>query len=83
MLPGTAAFTDTSGIVGKGTLLQNGLRVPTGLLARPAPRWLNYHLFGNDVERLKQLLAEYPTLLSWQSNDRDGGLLGIRYQLLR
>lgn len=52
-------------------------------MARPAPRWLNYHLFGNDVERLKQLLAEYPTLLSWQSNDRDGGLLGIRYELLR
>jgi hypothetical protein len=31
----------------------------------------------NDVERLKQLLAEYPTLLSWQSNDTNGGLLGI------
>jgi hypothetical protein len=33
----------------------------------------------NDVERLKQLLAEYPALLSWQGNDWDshGGLLGI------
>lgn len=40
-------------------------------------------IHDNDVERLKQLLAEYPTLLSWQSNDRDGGLLGIRYELLR
>lgn len=39
-------------------------------------------IHDNDVERLKQLLAEYPTLLSWQSNDRDGGLLGIRYELL-
>ena len=33
----------------------------------------------NDVERLKQLLAEYPALLSWQGHDWDskGGLLGI------
>jgi hypothetical protein len=36
-------------------------------------------IHDNDVERLKQLLAEYPALLSWQGNDRDGngGLLGI------
>src|SRR5713101_6461869 len=31
----------------------------------------------NDVERLKQLLAEYPALLSWHANDDDGGLLGV------
>jgi hypothetical protein len=32
----------------------------------------------NDVERLKQLLAEYPPLLSWQGHGSDGGgLLGI------
>lgn len=33
----------------------------------------------NDVERLKQLLAEYPALLSWHGSDWDsrGGLLGI------
>ena len=37
----------------------------------------------NDVERLKQLLSEYPALLSWQGNDKspltwpDGSLLGI------
>ena len=34
-------------------------------------------IHDNDVERLKQLLAEYPALLSWRANDRDGGLLGI------
>ena len=33
-------------------------------------------IHDNDVERLKQLLAEYPALLSWQSNDwgSTGGL---------
>src|SRR5262245_56583662 len=33
----------------------------------------------NDLERLKQLLAEYPALLSWQGNDWDSkdGLLGV------
>jgi Ankyrin repeats (3 copies) len=36
-------------------------------------------IHDNDVERLKQLLAEHPALLSWQGNDWDsrGGLLGI------
>jgi hypothetical protein len=36
-------------------------------------------IHDNDVERLKQLLAEYPALLSWQGNDWDsrGGLLAI------
>ena len=34
-------------------------------------------IHDNDVERLKQLLAEYPALLSWQGNDGDGGLLGF------
>jgi hypothetical protein len=34
-------------------------------------------IHDNDVERLKQLLAEYPALLSWQGNDCDDGLLGI------
>lgn len=36
-------------------------------------------IHDDDVEQLKQLLAEYPALLSWQGNDRDskGGLLGI------
>jgi hypothetical protein len=32
-------------------------------------------IHDNDVERLKQLLAEYPALLSWHAND--GGLLGM------
>src|SRR4029077_9928916 len=34
-------------------------------------------IHDNNVERLKQLLAEYPALLSWQANDEDGGLLGM------
>ena len=34
-------------------------------------------IHDNDVERLKQLLAEYPALLSWRSDDEDGGLLGM------
>jgi hypothetical protein len=40
-------------------------------------------IHDNDVERLKQLLAEYPALLSWQGNDKspltwpDGSLLGM------
>src|SRR5437867_2586035 len=36
-------------------------------------------IHDNDVERLKQLLSEYPALLSWQGHDWDskGGLLGI------
>src|SRR6476660_5621642 len=34
-------------------------------------------IHDNDVERLKQLLAEYPPLLSWDGDDDDGGLLGF------
>jgi hypothetical protein len=36
-------------------------------------------IHDNDVERLKQLLTQYPELLSWQGNEWDskGGLLGI------
>jgi hypothetical protein len=34
-------------------------------------------IHDNDVERLKQLLAEYPALLSWHAIDDDGGLLGM------
>src|SRR5215471_1700303 len=30
-------------------------------------------IHDNNVERLKQLLADYPALLSWQGNDDDGG----------
>ena len=33
-------------------------------------------IHDNDIERLKQLLAEYPALLSWQANADDAGLLG-------
>jgi len=34
-------------------------------------------IHDNDVERLKQLLADYPALLSWQGNDDASGLLGF------
>jgi hypothetical protein len=34
-------------------------------------------IHDNDVDRLKQLLAEYPALLSWQGGDDNSGLLGI------
>src|SRR6185369_16821231 len=34
-------------------------------------------IHNNDVERLKQLLAEYPALLSWHDVDAERGLLGI------
>jgi hypothetical protein len=35
-------------------------------------------IHDNDVEQLKQLLAEYPALLSWRGEEEgDGGLLGM------
>src|SRR6476661_5300933 len=34
-------------------------------------------IHDNDVERLKQLLAEYPALRLWRGDDEDGGLLGM------
>jgi hypothetical protein len=34
-------------------------------------------IHDNDVERLKQLLAEYPALLSWRDDNDHGGLLGF------
>ena len=34
-------------------------------------------IHDNDVERLKQLLAEYPALLSWRADKKRGGLLGM------
>ena len=34
-------------------------------------------IHDNDIERLKQLVSEYPALLSWQGNDDHSGLLGF------
>src|SRR5262245_19563201 len=34
-------------------------------------------IHDNDIEGLRQLLAEYPALLSWRADENDGGLLGI------
>jgi len=34
-------------------------------------------IHDNDVERLKQLLAEYPALLSWKDDENNRGLLGM------
>ncbi len=50
-------------------------RLGTGLAWAAAQARRIIH--DNDVERLKQLLAEYPALLSWRGDDEDGGLLGM------
>ena len=34
-------------------------------------------IHDNDTERLKQLLAEYPALLSWRADEKGRGLLGM------
>src|SRR5215831_19457538 len=34
-------------------------------------------IHDNDIEGLRQLLAEYPALLSWRGNENDSGLLGM------
>jgi hypothetical protein len=34
-------------------------------------------IHDNDVEGLRQLLADYPALLSWKADENDGGLLGM------
>src|SRR5215468_8402197 len=34
-------------------------------------------IHDNDIEGLRQLLADYPALLSWRANEDDGGLLGM------
>ena len=34
-------------------------------------------IHDNDVDHLKQLLADYPALLSWQGNASDAGLVGM------
>jgi hypothetical protein len=34
-------------------------------------------IHNNDIEGLRQLLAEYPALLSWRADENDGGLLGM------
>src|SRR5262245_33558069 len=39
----------------------------------------NRRIHDNDIEGLRQLLAEYPALLSWRTDEKrnDGGLLGM------
>jgi hypothetical protein len=34
-------------------------------------------IHDNDVDGLRQLLTEYPALLSWKAHENDGGLLGL------
>ena len=34
-------------------------------------------IHDNDMEGLRQLVAEYPALLSWRADENDGGLLGM------
>jgi hypothetical protein len=66
---GYAGWQDLTAEVSKR--LGNGLKWAAALARRI--------IHDNDVEGLKQLVAEYPALLSWQGNDWDskGGLLGI------
>ena len=37
-------------------------------------------IHDNDIEGLRQLLAEYAALLSWRADENDGGLLGMARQ---
>ncbi len=64
---GFAGWLDLSGEVSKR--LGNSLEW-AAVLARRV-------IHDNDVEGLKQLVAEYPALLAWHDDDNDGGLLGI------
>src|SRR5688572_1060029 len=45
------------------------------------PKWAiseaRRRIHDNDVEGLRQLLAEYPALLAWRSEESDRGLLGM------
>src|SRR5262249_19225516 len=50
-------------------------RLGTGLEWAAAQARRGIH--DNDIERLKQLLAEYPALLSWQGGDDQSSLLGF------
>src|SRR2546429_3496887 len=34
-------------------------------------------IHNNDIEGLRQLLAEYPALVSWRADENEGGLLGM------
>src|SRR6476619_2967511 len=34
-------------------------------------------IHDNDIEGLRQLLVQYPALLSWRADENDGGLLGM------
>src|SRR4029453_9218573 len=64
---GYAGWADLTGEVKK--------RLGTGLEWAAAQARRVIH--GNDLDRLEQLLAEYPALLSWQGDDDHGGLLGF------
>jgi len=43
----------------------------------PAARKARRAIHENDLDRLSQLLAEHPALLSWQGGEPHGGLLGF------
>jgi Ankyrin repeat len=36
-----------------------------------------HRIHDNDIEGLRQLLAEYPAILSWRADENDGGLVGM------
>jgi ankyrin repeat protein len=64
---GYAGWQDLTADVGK--------RLDRGL--EWAVRQARRIIHDNDVEHLKQLLVDYPALLSWQGDDATPGLLGI------
>src|SRR5262245_5174564 len=57
-----------------------GLEVPSGSSGKGlewAAAQARDIIHKDDVERLKQLLADYPALLSWRGGDDNSGVLGI------
>jgi hypothetical protein len=64
---GFAGWRDLTAEVGK--------RLGRGLVSAVTQARRVIH--DNDVERLKQLLADYPTLLSWQADKNGRGVLGM------
>ena len=52
------------------------VRARIGESLNPAIRKARRAIHENDLERLSQLLGEYPALLSWEGGETHGGLLG-------
>src|SRR6202011_5634802 len=64
------------GFPGWRDLVREGMQRVGGGLEWPVSQ-ARRRIHDNDVEGLRQLLAEYPGLLSWRADENDGGLLGM------